>query len=166
VVKVEVASTPQAFGTDKICQVWDKEVKNLTKPVTIRLPVSHSEMKGLGAPELINSGVKCAYQNDWEANWQELNQKCPQPLYDDLITEEFICCSSHLTSFSVYRPTDVSGGHIENTYIPLAAIYAFLVVFLLIGAILDFKGKCIVDPQNKSEKKIKLPEATGAAAAE
>jgi len=61
VVKIEVASTPQAFGTDKICQVWDKEVKNLADPVVIKMPVSHTEMKGMGAKELLNAGLKCAY---------------------------------------------------------------------------------------------------------
>jgi hypothetical protein len=34
-VKIAIASTPQAFGTDKICSVVENEVKNLQKPVVI-----------------------------------------------------------------------------------------------------------------------------------
>ena len=34
-VKVSVAATPQAFGTDKICTVVESEVKDLQKPVII-----------------------------------------------------------------------------------------------------------------------------------
>jgi len=46
-VKIQVASTPSAFGTDKVCQVLETPVKNLEKPVVIKMPVTHKEMKGM-----------------------------------------------------------------------------------------------------------------------
>ena len=61
VVKVAVASTPQAFGTDKICGVVDHEVKNLRIPLIIKFPINHKEMKGISAPEMIRNKVLCTY---------------------------------------------------------------------------------------------------------
>ena len=60
----------------------------------------------------------------------------------------------------------MTGGHLDKTYIPLASINIFVLVFLVLGFILDLNGKCTVDPNNKIKKDIRLPEATGAAAAE
>lgn len=54
IVKVAVASTPQAFGTDKVCAVVDHEVKNLEKPLLIKFPVNHVAMKGLTATEMLD----------------------------------------------------------------------------------------------------------------
>jgi len=73
VVKIEVASTPQAFGTEKVCQVWDKDVKNLSAPAVIKLPVTHDEMKDMRRKDLEDAGIKCVYQQDWESEWKELN---------------------------------------------------------------------------------------------
>jgi len=49
IVKIAVASTPQAFGTDKICNVWDKEVTDLKNPVVMKMPVKHLKLKGKSA---------------------------------------------------------------------------------------------------------------------
>ena len=46
-VKIQVASTPSSFGTEKVCEVLDKKVMNLVKPIVIKMPVTHKEMQGM-----------------------------------------------------------------------------------------------------------------------
>lgn len=144
-VKIEVASTPQAFGTDKVCQVWAKEVDNLVEPVVIKIPLTHDETKDMGRKQLEDDGVTCAYSEDWEGEWRELNEKCPETYYNQLGKEEYVCCSSHLSSFSVGKQIDVSEGHFDFAAVPLGVIWIFTVLTLSIGAILDWKKACTVD---------------------
>jgi len=98
--------------------VVDHEVKNLKVPLIIKFPINHQEMKGVTAPEMIKRQVLCAYQNDWDANWNPLETTCKSSMYEKLQPEEFICCASHMTSFAVGQvvgptnPSDLFAGTI------------------------------------------------------
>jgi len=46
---------------------------------------------------------------------------------------------------------DVSGGHPELAAFPLITIWAFIIVSLSLGLILDFKRACTVDPKGKKD---------------
>ena len=86
-------------------------MKNLKVPLIIKFPINHQEMKGVTAPEMIKRQVLCAYQNDWDANWNPLETTCKSSMYEKLQPEEFICCASHMTSFAVGQvvgPTNLS----------------------------------------------------------
>jgi len=79
--------------------------------------------------------------------------------------EEYVCCSNHLTSFTVGRNMDVSSGHPQNAMRPLIFIWVFIVVTMILGFALDMKKACTVDKASQP-REVKLPEASGAAAAE
>lgn len=87
----------------------------------------------------------CAYSEDWEGDWRELEGNCPQTYYDQLGKEEYVCCSSHLTSFSVGKQINLAEGNMNFAAVPLVAISIFTLITLSIGAILDCKRMCIVD---------------------
>lgn len=96
-----MATTPQAFGTNRVCVVYNKNVKSLSSPVIVRLPVNHDDMNGLKPAQMWKKDVSCHYQDDWEEGWYPLKTKCSDNMYEKIGKEEMLCCANRLSCFAV-----------------------------------------------------------------
>lgn len=60
VVRIAVVSTPQSFGTGKLFKATEKKVKDLVKPIYIKMPITHQKFMGLEQAAL-KTVAMCTY---------------------------------------------------------------------------------------------------------
>jgi len=111
-------------------------VAGLKDPISIKLPVNEDEFKGQKY-DRISQKASCHFRSDTSKTWAPLENKCRPEQYAGLLTEEFMCCTPHLTSFAVGEAIEVSYGRYAKTIVTISTLNIFCLFFMILGCCLD-----------------------------
>ena len=94
-----------------------------------------------------------------------INENNPKPGVKESILRRDGVDESIMVKIENEIENEIKSSLLVHDFIILVYIWAFMLVVVILATILDCTGACTVDGKGK-KKKVKLPDSTGAAAAE